>query len=79
MLRLAIVAGGDDFDVVDVNYQEQKSDREKYPFGQVSRGLFTSWDPQNSNIQGSLTRTRLPGFCALHASTLPMSIRQCPR
>eukprot|EP00198_Chlamydomonas_reinhardtii_P011790 XP_001701127.1 flagellar associated protein [Chlamydomonas reinhardtii] len=37
VLRLAIVAGGDDFDVVDVNYQEQKSDREKYPFGQCPR------------------------------------------
>lgn len=37
VLRLAIVAGGDDFDTVDVNYTEQKADREKYPFGQCPR------------------------------------------
>ncbi|GFR46113.1 hypothetical protein Agub_g7601 [Astrephomene gubernaculifera] len=49
VLRLAIVAGGDDFDTVDVNYQEMKSDREKYPFGQCPRLVDGDIDLVQSN------------------------------
>ncbi|GLC45693.1 hypothetical protein PLESTB_001316100 [Pleodorina starrii] len=49
VLRLAIVAGGDDFDTVDVNYAEQKGDREKYPFGQCPRLVDGDIDLVQSN------------------------------
>ncbi|KXZ45605.1 hypothetical protein GPECTOR_53g98 [Gonium pectorale] len=49
VLKLAIVAGGGDFDTVDVNYQEQKTNRSLYPFGQCPRLVDGDIDLVQSN------------------------------